>query len=354
VKISFKQAVYAAFSLLIGITIGLVLCELWLHHKQLGYGRIPLIADPVLHHVHEPGYQYTYNDLAGEISPHRVFYNADGLVSGSSGGSNDALEDRPFRVAFVGDSFVEASQVSYEDSFVGILEERAGERAWVRNYGVSSYSPLLELLLWRERIRSWHPTHVFLMLYDNDATDDEEYHTHAKYSETGELIGVPPEDAHRLTRYWRRLYIVRYVRALYLGHRWRLRYEAGGKDRDGHFASQSKTLNDLTLRCLDQLAEKIAASGAKLVVMAVPPRGTQKDGLSFSEFCRAWAMRRGVPYIDLVPSFSEARRRGNRVFFQHDIHFTEQGHRVVSDVLQSAFPELFGETHTVVRSGDGF
>ena len=42
----------------------------------------------------------------------------------------------------MGDSFTEAGQVAYANSFVGLLDASAKGVATVKNYGVSSYSPL--------------------------------------------------------------------------------------------------------------------------------------------------------------------------------------------------------------------
>ena len=48
-----------------------------------------------------------------------------------------------FDYAFMGDSFTEGSSVSYEESFVGIFENKTNKK--VANLGVVSYSPKIYL-----------------------------------------------------------------------------------------------------------------------------------------------------------------------------------------------------------------
>ena len=68
----------------------------------------------------------------------------------------------------MGDSFIEATQVSYPDSFVGRLAKYGSARTVVRNFGVTSYSPIFYVLQWRHHVKRFRPTHVFVLLFSND------------------------------------------------------------------------------------------------------------------------------------------------------------------------------------------
>jgi len=56
--------------------------------------------------------------------------------------SNQFNEIKQFDIGFIGDSFTEASGVSYEDSFVGLISSNLKNKK-IANLGISSYSPTI-------------------------------------------------------------------------------------------------------------------------------------------------------------------------------------------------------------------
>lgn len=83
-----------------------------------------------------------------------------------------------FRVALVGDSYVEARQVALEDSFGARLQSDLGACAHqpveVLAFGVSGFGTAQEYLLYRERVAAYHPNVVLLaLLTGNDLADDQ-------------------------------------------------------------------------------------------------------------------------------------------------------------------------------------
>ncbi|HLL14855.1 MAG TPA: SGNH/GDSL hydrolase family protein [Pyrinomonadaceae bacterium] len=85
------------------------------------------------------------------------------------------------RIALLGDSYAEALQVSLEDAFWVVMEERLqgcrafneGRRVEVINFGVSGYGTAQELLTLRERVWDYAPDVVLLaMTTNNDITDN--------------------------------------------------------------------------------------------------------------------------------------------------------------------------------------
>jgi hypothetical protein len=85
------------------------------------------------------------------------------------------------RIALLGDSYSEALQVSLEDTFWMILEQRlqgcdaftGGKRIELINFGVSGYGTAQELLTLRERVWDYAPDIVLLaMTTNNDITDN--------------------------------------------------------------------------------------------------------------------------------------------------------------------------------------
>ena len=129
---------FRVISLVLGSLIGVVLAELGLRVIGLGYSNSPPISDPVLHHKHPPDYESVSFTPSGEYGGHRVRYDSQGLVSDPDGDREAEAAPGPrFRVAFMGDSFVEALQVPWASSFVGLLGGRVEDQALVKNFGVT-------------------------------------------------------------------------------------------------------------------------------------------------------------------------------------------------------------------------
>ena len=103
------------------------------------------------------------------------------------------------------------------------------------------------------------------------------------------------------------------------------------------------------------LVREVHETGAQLILMAVPSREralqpeTSKTGQVFHDVVREWAARHAVPFIDLSTPFARTTDAGKLLFFDRDIHFTTEGHRVVAETLLTAYPEVFS---SVVADAD--
>jgi hypothetical protein len=135
-----KHVAYSALLMLLSTIVGLFIVEIGLRFFDLGYGNAPMESHPVLHHTHPRSYEFLSNAPSGEYGGHYVYYDQHGLVSDPEG---TASKEVNCRIAFLGDSFTEARQVTYKKSFVGLLD--SATNCAVRNYGVTSYSPIFLL-----------------------------------------------------------------------------------------------------------------------------------------------------------------------------------------------------------------
>lgn len=82
-----------------------------------------------------------------------------------------------FRIAVIGDSYVEALQVGREASFINFIasdrDAFGGKRVEVLPFGVSGYGTAQELILLREKVLRYSPDIVMLvMTTNNDITDN--------------------------------------------------------------------------------------------------------------------------------------------------------------------------------------
>lgn len=336
-----------------GVCLGLSLlaaagvAELALRGVALNLGRASMLSHPILHHVHQPGVEEVIRDPAGEIPDHRIRFDGEGLICSLAGGRDAGAPALPCRVAFMGDSFVEAAQVPFEESFVGRLARDAALRADVRNHGVASYSPVLHRLQWLHAVEAWRPTHALLMLYDNDFADDEMYAAGALRGSDGEIVSVPGTGRNWTTQLGRKSYLARFLRSAHLRRQWNLRVAKNGGRTDDDRPRIPDSMPDLTASQLRQLASRAKSAGATFVLMAVPMRRDECERMrasgrpSFSEICGAWARTNGIAFLDLQAPFDKAAAGGDDLFFKSDIHFTARGHRVIADAIAAAFPEVF-------------
>ena len=318
----------------------------------------PLPPSEAFHHTRPAGEHLTH---MVEWGPHLVHFNDAGWRIPPSG-----LPGRPapgdFRLAVMGDSFVEAIQVTWEETFVGRLEARAAGRGEILNRGISAYSPFIALLRWRRQVAHERPTHLLFLLTPNDVEDDQGFTASVRRRGGGSTGDAPTgtgfvveEDLYwrppsRTTRdeggpraAWRRLR----RRAALLAAPWR--YDPG---QQAHlWRWQYSELTAPTDRYLLRLAALAEGAGVEFALSAVPsslefraPESARPDpryDTTFADSAAAWAAVHGIRFIDLQPAFRAAHAQGRRLFFHHDGHFTAAGHAVAAEVFAAAYPELF-------------
>ena len=337
---------YRLAAIAVSVALSLVAIEGALRAMSLGLGNAPIETDPFLHHVHPESYSFVQQHPSGELGGFTIRYDAQRRVVGERP-APQPTGGVPCRIAFMGDSFTEAGQVRYEASFAAILQVRAAERCEVRNYGVRSYSPAIYLVQWAREVSSWQPTHVFVLLYGNDVTDDRTYLQSASLDGSGYPTAVHGPGGGWLTAQLRKLYLARYINATVLKWQWRREHQGQPVWTVGGVAEENPDWADPSASLVLELQKRVASVGAHFVLMVVPSRyrlmgdGTVPVGeLDFHEKIRRWAGAHDVRFLPLAPTF-DAAGRDARPSFLTDIHFNEAGHRLAADAITNAFPELF-------------
>ena len=163
-----------AKSALMGGAIVVVLIGLELALRLLGVS-FPRTtqADSVLGVVHRPNIEFFYREEGAAW----IRYNSAGFRDEEW---PIAKPENEFRIAVLGDSFVEALQVPVDACFVERVESAlkvnsalAGKTPNVMNLGVSGYGTGHELLLLRDRIADYKPDVVVVaILTGNDLRDN--------------------------------------------------------------------------------------------------------------------------------------------------------------------------------------
>jgi lysophospholipase L1-like esterase len=354
-KVGFRLAAVA-----IGLLLAVLVAELGLRISGLGFGNSPMEPDAFLHHVHPKNYTFVQQHPSGELGGSRVDYNDEGRVvrtggdkpflsAEAPGAKAEGLSEdgRGCRIALMGDSFTEAGQVPFPESFAGRLEDLAGDTCEVRNYGVRSYAPSIYLVQYTRELRKWKPTHVFVLLFGNDLREDVTYMATSAKDADGFPTAIHGPGGGWLESRLRELYVARFVRMVTQRLAWAWQHRGEAHSLVGGVVEENPDWIELSANLVLELNRRVRADGAQLVVMAVPSRyqlmGDGKIPVTgdFHEKVKAWTSANGVAFVDLREAFQRESRPDHPLFFLQDIHFTRQGHAVVAAEIAKAFPEIF-------------
>lgn len=343
------RARFKIVALFLGILGAVGLVEVALRLMNLGFGNSPMEPDPFLHHVHPRNYSFVQQHPSGELGGFEIRYDSEGrVVRNTPIAKAIPASAGPCRVALMGDSFTEAGQVPFDQSFAGLLEDAARQSCEVRNYGVRSYSPAIYLVQWTRDVQSWQPTHVFLLLFGNDVREDVTYMSTAVAGSDGFPTAIEGPDDGWLFSQLRRSYTARFVRMVGMRASWAMEHGTEPQWTVGGVVEEHPEWGGPTPGLISEINRRVRASGAQLVVMAVPSRyqlmGDGKipiEGKDFHQTVKAWTESQHIDFLDLNSPFARASRAGVPLFFLQDIHFTAEGNALVAASIARAFPQQF-------------
>lgn len=302
---------------------------------------------------HRPSFRYTYTRV--EFS-NAIAWNAIGMR-----GPEIPERRTPHvpRLLVLGDSFIEGKQVADDAVLTAVMTEMSRERVTpleVINLGVSGVGTAREIHLWEKLGQSLQPDIVVLGFYPNDVRNNAERGEFA-LEEGRVVLRIEPKSPRLLAR----------VRA-WLGARSHLfiliRSGQNALDEwlDPPTAIESEDVFarepdervrrgwEMTRALLDDLAQKVRAAGARLVLVLIPTRFQVDDAL-WSAHAAAlgiepatcdllipnrvlaeWGEARGVRVVDLLEGF-RARNTANSFYYAGDAHWNAAGHRLAAQLI---------------------
>ena len=325
------------------------------------YGTIHKYADrralgersPFFHHTLKPNAEFLYQRWGNRR--HSVSTNSLGFRDKAV--RQVPLSSGRYRVLFMGDSFTYGVGLPYEKTFVGLVEKALAEKhVEVLNAGVVSYAPAIywkktEVLLSRVGL---HFDHLVVFLDISDIQDEAEC-----YDTTEERVvwikGPTPDlrdFIYEYTTILRNLWEVAeacYNRATDAPDTRRTEEDRqyGTNEYRSLWTVDKAAFEDYGAKGL-QKAEKHMdrlynllrkqGIGMTLVVYPWPTQILHGDLHSIqATFWRRWADAHSVLFIDLFPDFIPAGRDPKEVirkyFIPGDIHWNEEGHRLVAGKL---------------------
>jgi hypothetical protein len=300
-----------------------------------------------------------------------VVTDADGFRIGRS-----ATPGTGRRILLLGDSFMEAVQVEYEQSVAGLLEadltRRLAEPVRVYNAGVSGWEPSQYLLKLRRELERRPIDAVVVAVYSgNDALPRRtEYFAprvetvvhrlriprDLSSAELIDAVAYPVNDflerrSHLFVLFKReaRTMLMRARLSYFVLPQEVLRREAG---------SPRWSVSADVCRDMQATAERARVP----IVFMLIPSDYQVDPRVLTQYAVAYGLdstlidpdqpnrllgaelaRRGVEAVDLLPPLREAFRRGGALYGKSDYHFTPEGHRVVASLIAPLVAARLGE-----------
>ena len=331
--------------LLISFVVCLVGAELALRLLRLGFNNTPLNPSATRHHQHPTNYAFQAYSLQNEWGGFEI--QTDRFGNRSLKDLCDFPDAGPKRhLVMLGDSFVEGFQVSDADSMAGQLQQQlCGSGVAVHNLGVSSYSPVLSDIQLRE-YQQQHPQGsglldggvVVHLLYDNDLDGDRDYGSQLKPDANGEFVVSSETKLSPLERLARVSYLARLLRRAQLtmtelGRRQEIAAERPSSAAAVDRCPRPAAALEPTRRALSAIRDRVAASGGRYVISAVPsdPRKAPHLEPCFAQL----AQELQVPYVPMAP---ELLRQPQAFYFTHDMHLNPQGNRYAAQQLLQALP----------------
>jgi len=277
----------------------------------------------------------------------------------------DIPRTNKYRIAIIGDSYVEALMVDYRKSLAEQLEDQlSSDRFEVYRFGISG-APLSQYLhILRREVTKFSPELAVIVLVHNDFDESYKYMP-GRYTSSflkikineGKVVGeIPPHQYQEsLTEYLlRKSAIFRYFiynkgtnidyfKNLLSGKNNKEMYQA---NIDIANLKQQQKNNELVT---DYLLKEIKRESLQhkiniLMVMDGDRNNIYKGNnskilyengvLSLNKMAKRIASKYDIPFIDLQPIFQQDYQKNRTRFdYVHDGHWNEYGHKIVADTI---------------------
>ena len=277
------------------------------------------------------------------------------------------------RIAFLGDSFIEAVQVPVEQTAAKRAEEllnaarKGPQPSWeTLNFGISNFGVGQYLLTWDAYAKAYRPDYVAVLVaglhmrravtrFESGAFPESESRLWVRPTfrlEQNDLVLEPARDFQRFveaqnarieqdfggqrTRRKQQLIVPHYLRLLRDRAAGVLRPAAPGASPvrtgvAGGPADDASGFPGVGLRLLEEMGRRIASQGGQMIVLDVTRYFGDEASLSgqLSELCRI----HGFGYVPAYERLLEANARGIATRWRHDAHLNREGNDLLAQSL---------------------
>jgi hypothetical protein len=308
-------------------------------------------ADPVLIHIHWPNSAFS-GEVVGNLAqlgiPDPARYHVD--VRYDHKGFRNDRDYEQADIAVIGDSFVEAAIVPFDQTFVEHIEKQTGVPTV--NLGQIAYGLKQELEVLKRFALPLSPKVVVWALFGgNDLRDIDGYESMVEH------FGEPREPAPLGKRTFFRNFLVAVSGTL--TNRFRrqpsenalnhsgLFQRADGVSERVYFGQTNKPVTasewDVTVETLTEANRLSKQAGARFIVVYIPRKfrvyreylelqvDTEIAGWRVNDLpdrMDKWCKENDIAYIDTTPILKESAAEGISPYFIDDVHWNTLGHRL--------------------------
>jgi hypothetical protein len=344
-------------------TIAIVIIAVWIFLDTTAAQIFPRreigTPSPYYHHDLKKSFKLDRNIQGRSFS---VYTNSLGFIDSSSRAV--PLVSDKYRVLFIGDSFTEGIGYPFQQTFIGLLDDRIDRsRIELLDAGVRSYSPKLYYLKMKYLVETLglKINELYVLIDISDIQDEIAYENY-----------VPGDASYLLARIdvWLKDRFLSYrnitedvlgealstVRQKLFGtddmiHAWGSRRDLW-QDLSQYVKERDRWLSDEAVferwgrrgvefaeKNMSLLLDLCKRHGIKatLVVYPWPEQAIQRElNCKQVTIWKDFAEQRGIEFINCFPYFMESpdgQANVKRFFLANDVHWNENGHKLMADIL---------------------
>lgn len=344
------------------------------------------ITDKFQHHItgRDPNTtRTTYPGPRDSFKPVVTYTNSFGTR-----GPEPISNENPL-ILFVGDSFIEADEVAFEDTFSEKLNNEFSDRINFLSHGVSSWSPTTEFSWIFHKGMSFKPDEIYLFLCWNDffpketyTQGDEVYRSQAIWKNGVPFRYVYPDarqmhESPELFKLKQALSQIELVKLIYQGVLKVFYFVSPpltGHETIAFFSEEAhrwpfnlKRNVDKTIDIVELLNEYLKNNNINLIVTLVPNPLIWKDEVMavkmYDESWKAYIadigsepsifsqsqqgldaylqthfLQKKIEWLDLTKSFNQAKKNKKQLlYYEEDGHWNKFGHEVIFNLLKKKY-----------------
>ncbi len=245
-------------------------------------------------------------------------------------------------IAVLGDSFAWGWGVANGSVFTDVMQNELGGSWDVHNYGMNAYGTVQEWLLLRQLIaEGLRPAHVLVMFFNNDLYDNVDpapWRPSMGVHGTSVVLRNHPVELRtgsRLKQLAGRSRLFSVVEHM-VSFRRAKQHTRSLRERGFKEWALDQEPRQVLIHCARELEALCRQHGIELTFVYIPEFNDLHSSATASGALasRAALMEAGVHLVDLTGAFQlEARGNPARLYFPHDEHWNEAGHKLAGETL---------------------
>src|SRR3989338_7744037 len=295
-----------------------------------------------------------YMESAELKRPVHIKTNGEGFIG------HDYPLEKPsstMRIAMLGDSFLDGTQIDYEKTFPQFLEEEFNKvktdiKFEFMNFGVGGQGTVEEILRFYNYVAKYKPDYTILFFYPNDFENNQYYLDKRDLFTKKNPVWKDTKQTDANFKQERKDFKYKALKTLRSAQYLDLAV------RRNPLQESHKKVYDFTAELMAFLEDLTKEYQSQLIVAYIPEAGQVDDGMwaelqntipglskyrwnlfQPNQFLRERLSADLISYLDLTPIFKKFYRDNPGVYFYnqkgqfYNGHFNEQGHREVTMVL---------------------